>query len=211
MTFAPRFSPDGNTVDPELAVENGASNIYAMDLRTAAGMSRLTDGSAIDTSPCYSPDASQIVFNSDRGGSQQLYVMNADGSEIQRISFGQGKYGTPVWSPRGDLIAFTKIDGGQFYIGVMRPDGSGRAAPDARLSGRGTDLGAERPGADVFPRGADGFERSRGFAAALHDRFDRLQSARGDDAGRRFRPGVVALASIAASDIVRRLAARSRV
>src|ERR1700733_10359682 len=51
--------------------------------------------------------------------------MNADGSNIQRISFGDGKYGTPVWSPRGDLIAFTKLHGGQFYIGVMRPDGSG--------------------------------------------------------------------------------------
>ena len=44
---------------------------------------------------------------------------------MQRISFGEGKYGTPVWSPRGDLIAFTKLHDGHFYIGVMRPDGSG--------------------------------------------------------------------------------------
>jgi len=65
------------------------------------------------------------VFNSDRGGSQQLYVMNADGGGVRRISFGSGKYSTPVWSPRGDLIAFTKIEGGSFHIGVMRPDGSG--------------------------------------------------------------------------------------
>ena len=65
------------------------------------------------------------MFNSDRGGSQQLYVMGAGGGDVRRISFGSGKYGTPVWSPRGDLIAFTKIDSGSFYIGVMRPDGSG--------------------------------------------------------------------------------------
>jgi TolB protein len=51
--------------------------------------------------------------------------MNADGSNIHRISFGNGRYGTPVWSPRGDLIAFTKFDASQFYIGVMHPDGSG--------------------------------------------------------------------------------------
>ncbi len=50
--------------------------------------------------------------------------MNADGSGVQRISFGEGRYGSPVWSPRGDLIAFTKIQGGLFHIGVMRPDGS---------------------------------------------------------------------------------------
>jgi TolB protein len=69
--------------------------------------------------------AVSFVFNSDRGGSQQLYVMSAGGGGAHRISFGSGKYGTPVWSPRGDLIAFTKIDGGSFYIGVMQPDGSG--------------------------------------------------------------------------------------
>jgi TolB protein len=95
-----------------------------MDIRTRRSQ-RLTDSPAIDTSPCYSPDASRIVFNSDRGGEQQLYVMGADGSNVQRISKGNGRYATPVWSPRGDLIAFTKMAGGQFQIGVMRPDGSG--------------------------------------------------------------------------------------
>jgi TolB protein len=51
--------------------------------------------------------------------------MNADGSNVRRISFGQGRYATPVWSPRGDLIAFTRMAGNTFAIGVMRPDGSG--------------------------------------------------------------------------------------
>jgi TolB protein len=35
--------------------------------------------------------------------------MRSDGSDVKRITFGQGIYGTPVWSPRGDLIAFTKM------------------------------------------------------------------------------------------------------
>ncbi|HQF31200.1 MAG TPA: Tol-Pal system protein TolB, partial [Hyphomicrobiales bacterium] len=72
-----------------------------------------------------SPDGGQIAFESDRGGSQQIYVMGADGSNPHRISFGTGSYSTPVWSPRGDLIAFTKREGGNFMIGVMRTDGSG--------------------------------------------------------------------------------------
>jgi TolB protein len=123
MTFAPRFSPDGNRVVMSRA-ENGVSNLYSLDLRTRQPM-RLTSSQAIDTSPCFAPDGSKIVFNSDRGGSQQLYVMSANGGDAKRISFGSGKYGTPVWSPRGDLIAFTKIEGGSFFIGVMHPDGSG--------------------------------------------------------------------------------------
>jgi TolB protein len=79
----------------------------------------------IDVSPSFSPDASQIAFVSDRSGSPQIYVMNADGSNQRRISFGDGRYSTPVWSPRGDLIAFTRQTSGRFAIGVMRPDGSG--------------------------------------------------------------------------------------
>ena len=124
MTFAPRFSPDGGTVVLSLNRDDGNANIYAVDLRSRATR-RLTETNAIDTSPSYSPDGSQITFTSDRGGSAQIYVMGADGSGQTRISFGAGSYSTPVWSPRGDLIAFTKQTGGEFSIGVMRPDGSG--------------------------------------------------------------------------------------
>ena len=123
-----------------------------MDLRSRTSK-QLTSGSAIDTSPSYSPDGEKIVFNSDRGGNQQLYVMNADGSDIHRISFGSGRYATPVWSPRGDYIAFTKMAGGQFYIGVMYPDGSGERLLASGFSGRRPNLVAKRPRPDVFPPG----------------------------------------------------------
>ena len=86
---------------------------------------KLTDHPSIDTSPSYSPDGSYITFNSDRSGLQQIYTMKSDGTNVKRISFGEGLYGTPVWSPRGDLIAFTKLYRNKFYIGVMRSDGSG--------------------------------------------------------------------------------------
>jgi TolB protein len=124
MTFAPRFSPDGQRVIMSLLRDDGNSNIFTMDLRSRT-TTRLTNSNSIDTSPSYSPDGSQVVFTSDRGGRAQIYVMGADGSGQNRISFGDGVYSTPVWSPRGDLIAFTKQSGGEFQIGVMRTDGSG--------------------------------------------------------------------------------------
>lgn len=124
MTFAPRFSPDGQKVIMSLGTPDGRSSIYEMDLRSRRSR-QLTQSNGIDTSPSYSPDGSQIVFESDRDGAQRLYVMNADGSGVHPISMGEGSYSTPVWSPRGDYIAFTKQSGGQFIIGVMKPDGSG--------------------------------------------------------------------------------------
>lgn len=122
MTFAPRYSPDGQTVIFSLT-QGGNTDIYAMNLRGGA-MTRLTSAPSIETAPSFSPDGSRIVFESDRSGTQQLYIMPVTGGEPTRISFGQGRYGTPVWSPRGDLIAFTKQNAGRFHIGVMRVDGS---------------------------------------------------------------------------------------
>ena len=124
MTFAPRFSPDGQRVVMSLGTPDGESSIYEMDLRTRQSR-RLTQSNAIDTGPSYSPDGRQVVFESDREGSQQLYVMNSDGSGVRRLSSAEGRYSTPVWSPRGDYIAFTKQSSGRFLIGVMKPDGTG--------------------------------------------------------------------------------------
>ncbi len=124
MTFAPRFSPDGQRIVMSLGTPDGRSSIYEMDLRSRQSR-RLTESSGIDTGPSYAPDGRSIVFESDRDGVQQLYVMGSDGSAPKRISSGEGRYSTPVWSPRGDYIAFTKQSSGRFLIGVMRPDGSG--------------------------------------------------------------------------------------
>ena len=123
MTFAPRFSPDGQRVIMSLQ-QAGNANIFVMDLRSKA-TTRLTDAPAIDTAPCYAPEGNRICFESDRGGTSQIYIMGAGGGQAQRISFGDGSYSTPVWSPRGDYIAFTKRAHGNFAIGLIKPDGSG--------------------------------------------------------------------------------------
>jgi TolB protein len=122
MSYAPRYSPDGNLLIFSLS-NHGSSSIYTFNLSTQEVV-RLTRGRCIDTSPCYSPDGKYVVFNSDRGGTQQLYIMDADGSNIRRLSFGSSRYATPVWSPRGDWIAFTKFGKGVFDIGIIRPDGT---------------------------------------------------------------------------------------
>lgn len=160
MTFAPRFSPDGQRVVMSLQAPDGGSSIYEMDLRTRQSR-RLTQSGGIDTGPSYAPDGRQIVFESDREGNQQLYVMNSDGSGVRRITLGDGRYSTPVWSPRGDYIAFTKQLEGRFLIGVMRPDGSDERVltdgyhnegPTWAPNGRVLMFFREAPGANGGPR-----------------------------------------------------------
>ncbi len=125
MTFAPRFSPDGQRIVLSLRDERtNSTQIHEMDLRSRRTR-QLTNGTAIDTAPSFSKDGRQIVFESDRDGTQQLFVMSSDGGGARRITNGDGRYSTPVWSPRGDYIAFTKTISGRFLIGVMKPDGSG--------------------------------------------------------------------------------------
>ena len=124
MSFAPRFSPDGNYLIMSIARE-GTTWIYEVNLNTST-MKKITGiPGTISTSPSYSPDGKHIVFNSDRDNARALYIMNRDGSNVRRISGGKGSYTDPVWSPRGDFIAFVKMYKNNFYLGVMRPDGSG--------------------------------------------------------------------------------------
>jgi TolB protein len=124
---------------------------------------RLTNSPDIDTAPSYSPDAKRITFESDRSGSQQIYVMDANGKNVKRISFGKGSYSTPVWSPRGDYIAFTRMYQGRFMIGVMFADGTGERiitdgyhnegptwAPNGRVLMFFREVPGEKGGANIY-------------------------------------------------------------
>ena len=122
-TFAPRWSPDGRYLLYSMAIA-GNTDIYRVSAAGGGTPVRLTDSPAIEVGGSYSPDGSRIVFESDRSGSQQCYIMNADGSNVRRISFFGGRCATPEWSPRGDQIAFTYI-AGDFRIAVMDPSGRG--------------------------------------------------------------------------------------
>ena len=90
--------------------KDGNPEIYLLNPDSGKVQKRLTRNWGIDTSAAWSPDGKQIAFVSDRHGSPQIWVMNADGSGQRRLTF-KGDYNqTPDWNPKEGLIAFTARD-----------------------------------------------------------------------------------------------------
>ncbi len=89
----------------------------------AAGSSGAT-GSERDGSPSWSPDGSKIVFYSERHGNAEIYVMNADGSDVVRLTDDPANEGYPAFSPDGRRISFDSDREGAFEIYTMNADGN---------------------------------------------------------------------------------------
>ena len=62
-----------------------------------------------------SPDGRRIAFQSDRNGTLDIYVMNADGSNIERLTYSGTDNYAPAWSPDGRMIAFASVRDGKLY------------------------------------------------------------------------------------------------
>ena len=75
-----------------------------------------------DWDPAWSPDGSQIAFVSDRDGNSEIYVMDADGENLTRLTNDPGDDYGPTWSPYG-RIAFMSDRDGNNEIYVMDADG----------------------------------------------------------------------------------------
>ena len=70
------------------------------------------------------PKTEKIAFSSNRKGNWEIYIMNPDGSQQERLTRnGAGDY-SPVWSPTGEQILFTSERNGNRDLYVMDADGS---------------------------------------------------------------------------------------
>lgn len=83
----------------------------------------LTDANE-DTAPAPSPDGQKIAFMSRRAGNWEIYVVNADGLNIMRLTENGAQDGLPTWSPDGQAIAFVSDRDGQWAVWAMTPTGA---------------------------------------------------------------------------------------
>ncbi len=130
------ISPDGKTI-----VFDMLGDLYAIP--SEGGEAKpLTEGIPWDTEPRFSPDGKKIAFISDRGGADNLWLMNADGTNPTAVTEEKEHLvHNPSWSADGEYLVAKKdftstrsiaageiwlfsVGGGGGLVLVERPDGA---------------------------------------------------------------------------------------
>jgi Tol biopolymer transport system component len=149
--WGPDWSPDGSSIVFNSAMgSTGWSGLF--------GYVMAPDGSKLQRLsihyveyPAWSPDGSRIAFMAQEPNASgtnpdyNIFVMHADGTDIERLTDAPGEDGWPAWSPDGSQIVFSSA----------RDDCSISDAPDCGSTG---DIG---PWADVWIMDADGSNQRR--------------------------------------------------
>jgi imidazolonepropionase-like amidohydrolase/Tol biopolymer transport system component len=96
-------SPDGRTIAFDLL-----GDIYTMPIGGGTPR-RIAEGLAYEHQPRFSPDGRRIAFTSDRGGGDNIWIMNVDGSDKRQLTKEDFRLlNQPSWSPDGRFIAAKK-------------------------------------------------------------------------------------------------------
>jgi Tol biopolymer transport system component len=115
------FSPDGRLL-AVTAQRRGKDVLYLFDVRSRKEAKRFELNMESVTGPSWSPDGSRLVFSGNSGGITDLYIVNADGTGLRRLT--NDRYGDlqPQWSPDGKTIAFaTDRDSASFDLLKFKP------------------------------------------------------------------------------------------
>jgi TolB protein len=146
----PIFSRDGNSVVFARSDDDSKSRLYRVYL--GGGDPVLIDeGRGISSSPTFSPDSRRIAFMTDRLGHNEVYIIDADGTNPVWITQIAGEVyesnyrGEPDWSPDGVTVALQSRVSGSFQImtvnmrdntaAMLTSDGENQSpswAPDGR-------------------------------------------------------------------------------
>jgi hypothetical protein len=103
----PAWSPDGSQLAVEVDVPLGESDIFVVDLAAPDPVNLTSEPTLLDREPAWSPDGSRIVFrrlNRTESVGYDLWVMNSDGSDPERVISLPGPQTEPSWISNDQIV-----------------------------------------------------------------------------------------------------------
>lgn len=107
----PQVSPDGawiaySVTRADVAKNSTSSNLWLVAADGKSPPKQLTSTPKKDRRPRWSPDGKQILFESTRSGSLQLWLIDVSGGEPRQLTDIASEAGTATWAPDGKTIVF---------------------------------------------------------------------------------------------------------
>ncbi|MGE5925939.1 MAG: Ig-like domain-containing protein, partial [Gemmatimonadota bacterium] len=189
-------TPDGGSIAAEVFVtgELLVSSSRGSATPRAIGVHQLMPGetelrplladSFASIEAVYAPDRSRIAFSSNRAGSFDLYLMDADGGNVTRLTSEPGAESAPAWAPDGSRIFFAADRAGGSQIASVAPDGSdlrvltsapgSQRNPSVSADGRSIAFASTRDGnLEIYRMDADGGNERRLTTGSARDQLPR--------------------------------------
>ncbi len=122
IEVSPTWSPDGNRI-AFVSDRSGSPQVYVMN-SNGTNVKKISSGS-YNTDPSWSPNSSvsKIAYVRVEGGEANIFTVNPDGSDEQRLTWSSRRNENPSWSPDGHYIAFSSNRGGSNDIYIMYLNG----------------------------------------------------------------------------------------
>ena len=134
QALTPRWSPDGSRIVYTSYFRSGFPDIFQIDLKTYQ-RSTFVSFKGTNSGARFSPDGRQVAMVLSGEGNAEIYVGNAQGKQIRRMTRTDAVEASPSFSPDGSRLVFTSDAAGGPQLYLMSVAGGGMQRIPTNISG----------------------------------------------------------------------------